>query len=74
MFLADLTESMWNLAPQPLKTLYLENLNGYCHQNCQGDILPRGAPIIMSHGPLITWSYEIRWQTKPIIFLLPQCL
>ena len=74
MFLADLSESMWNIAPHPLKALYLDNFNAYCHRNCQGDILPQGAPIIMSHGPLITWSYEIRWQTKTIKSPLPQCL
>ena len=27
---------------------------------------------IMSHNHSITWSFEIKWQTKNIIFLLPQ--
>ena len=25
------------------------------------------------HGPLITWSCEIKWQTKTSMFPLPQC-
>ena len=29
---------------------------------------------IKSLGPLITWSYEITWQTKSIISLIPQYL
>ena len=30
--------------------------------------------LIHSHNILITWSHEITWQTKPIIFQLTQCL
>ena len=25
-------------------------------------------------GPLVTWSYQINWQTKTIRSLLPKCL
>ena len=29
---------------------------------------------VMSHDHMITWSNKITWQTKIIIYLLPQCL
>ena len=45
---ADLSESMWNLAPQPLKTLYLHRLNAYDHQTWQRVDLPKGLPPIKS--------------------------
>ena len=40
----DIETSMWNLALQPLRTLYLDYHDIYGHQTWQGDNLPRGAP------------------------------
>ena len=31
-----------------------------------------GLPPIKAHGPLITWSCEITWQTKNIMIPLPE--
>ena len=42
--MADLNESMMNLALEPLKTLYLHFHNVYGHQTLQGGDLPLGAP------------------------------
>ena len=42
--MADLSQSIWNLALQPLKSLYLHYHNAYGHQTWQGNDLPQGAP------------------------------
>ena len=42
--MTDLKEGIWNLALQPLKTLYLLYHNAYGHQTCQDGDLPREAP------------------------------
>ena len=43
--MADLWQSMWNIALQPLKTLlYHHYHNAYDHQIYRGGGLPRGAP------------------------------
>ena len=64
--MADLWHGMWNIALQPLKTLYHHYHNAYDHQTYQGGGLPWGAP---THK--VTWSFghvssDIMWQTKNI--------
>ena len=43
--MTDLSESIWNLALQPLETLYLHYHNAYGHQIWRGDDLPGSTPI-----------------------------
>ena len=50
--MVDLSESMWSLAFQPLKTLYLHYYIGYSHQTWQGGDLARGARTGKVTGPL----------------------
>ena len=56
-----------------LKQLYLYYQSVYGQQTWQDGNLPCGLLPIKWHDPLITWSWEITWQTK-IIFPLPECL
>ena len=42
--MVDLRDSMWNLALQPQKALYLNYHNAYGQQTQQGSELPWGAP------------------------------
>ena len=65
---------MWNLGLQPLKTLYLLYCNAYRHRSGQDGDLPWGTLPTKSRDPLTTWSPEITWQTKFIIYPPPQCL
>ena len=48
----DLSESIWSLAHQPIKT-YIRYHNAYDHQIWLGGDLPWGAS-----DHLITWSFE----------------
>lgn len=52
----DSTESIWNLAFQPLKTLYLHNQNNYDQQTCHGDGLPRDAP-----------THKVTWRSDHVV-------
>ena len=54
-----------------LKPLYLHYQRVYGHQTWQDGNLPWHLWI---HDPLTTWSCEIMWQTKIIIFPLPKFL
>ena len=40
--MADISKNMWSLAPQPLKTIYIEYNNAYGHQTWQGGDFPYG--------------------------------
>lgn len=50
------TESIWDLAFQPLKTLYLHNQNNYDQQTCHGDGLPRDAP-----------THKVTWRSDHVV-------
>ena len=62
--MVDLSKSMWNLALQPLKTLYLHYHNAYGHQTWHGGEFTDEPLLIKSYDPLITWSCKIAWQTR----------
>ena len=51
--MADLSESIWNLVLQLLKTLYLHYHNTFRHQNCRGGVLKWVAP---THN--VTWPFH----------------
>ena len=41
---------------------------------CRGVTYHKGVPTIKSQDPFISWFCEIKWQTKNVIFPLPQGL
>ena len=54
MGLSDLSNSIWNLALQSLKTFYLNYNNAsYVHQTRQGGDLSSGAPT-----DKVTWTFD----------------
>ena len=71
MIMADLSENIWNLAPQPLKTFNSTTI--MLMTTKLGRVVTsheiRGAS--KSHDALITWSREIMWQTKNISTRVP---
>ena len=72
--MADWSVSIWNFLQQ-LKTsplpqwLLPPDLTGW-----RLTVRDDGVPSIKSHDPFIEFSCEITWQTKVIIYPLPQCL
>ena len=56
-----LSEGIWNLDLQPLKTSYLHYHNAYGHQTWQGGDLPRGTPasIIRNRCNGTFWAQKI---------------
>ena len=66
LVIADLSESLWNLAFQPLKNISTTTMP-MATTPTLGRVLTYydGFPTIKSHDPLITWSYEITWQISP---------
>ena len=56
-----------------LKPVHLHCHNLYDDQTGDADFL-WGVPFIKVHGPLVTWSCAITWQTKTVILPLPQSL
>ena len=69
--MADLSENIWNLAPQPLKTF---NSTTIMLMTTKLDRVVTSREILganKSHDALITWSREIMWQTKNISTRVP---
>ena len=54
-----------------LNTWYLYCRKTYGHSAWKGDELVYGLPHIESQNSQSTWSHEIKWQIKHVIFLLP---
>ena len=65
----DLSESIWNLALQSLKT-YLHYHIAYVQKIWQMGELPYREPTDKVRWPFSMWSCEIMWQTKTISCLL----
>ena len=57
-----------------LKQLYLYYHDAYCHQTWSCVTYHEGIPLIKSHDDIIKWSWKFTWQTKNIIYPLPQYL